>query len=134
MEPVRVLGYPVETVLAEKIATAIALGPANTRVRDYADIYTLTGSQPLAFRTAREALLATAAHRGTPVQRLSDAIGNIASLRSRTFEAYRASLGDAGVNLPAGFGSVVNAVTAFADPLAFDAWDATWEPTERRWS
>jgi hypothetical protein len=134
MEPVRVLGYPVETVLAEKIATAIALGPANTRVRDYADIYTITGSQPLAFRTAREALLATAAHRGTPVQRLSDAVGNIASLRSRTFEAYRASLGDAGVNLPAGFGSVVNAVTAFGDPLAFDAWDATWEPTERRWS
>ena len=39
MDPVRVLGYPVETVLAEKIATAIGLGPANTRVRDNADIY-----------------------------------------------------------------------------------------------
>ena len=47
LEPVRVLGYPVETVLAEKIATAIALGPANTRVRDYADIYTLTGTQQI---------------------------------------------------------------------------------------
>ncbi len=80
MESVRVLGYPVEAVLAEKLATAIALGPANTRVRDYADIYTLTGSQPLAFGVAREALLATAAHRGTPVHLLSDAIGNIASL------------------------------------------------------
>ena len=34
MAPVRVLGYPIETVLAEKIATALALGPANTRVRD----------------------------------------------------------------------------------------------------
>ncbi len=41
--PVRVLGYPIETVLAEKIATAINLGRANTRVRDYADIYTVTG-------------------------------------------------------------------------------------------
>ena len=40
MPPVRVLGYPIETVLAEKITTAIGLGPANTRVRDYADIYT----------------------------------------------------------------------------------------------
>jgi Nucleotidyl transferase AbiEii toxin, Type IV TA system len=47
MAPVHVLGYPVETVLAEKIATAIALGPANTRVRDYADIYTLTAASPL---------------------------------------------------------------------------------------
>lgn len=41
----RVLGYPIETVLAEKISTAITLGDANTRVRDYADIYTLTGHQ-----------------------------------------------------------------------------------------
>ena len=63
MEPVRVLGYPVETVLAEKIATAIALGPADTRVRDYADIYTLTARQPLAHRTVRQALLATAAYK-----------------------------------------------------------------------
>jgi hypothetical protein len=28
--PVRVLGYPLETILAEKIITAIALGPVNT--------------------------------------------------------------------------------------------------------
>jgi Nucleotidyl transferase AbiEii toxin, Type IV TA system len=47
MPPVRVLGYPIETVLAEKITTAIGLGPANTRVRDYADIYTLTRNWPV---------------------------------------------------------------------------------------
>jgi len=69
MEPVRVLGYPVETVLAEKIATAIELGPANTRVRDYADIYTLTGIHAINHRTPRQALLATAAHRAIAVHR-----------------------------------------------------------------
>jgi hypothetical protein len=53
LQPVQVLGYPVETILAEKIATAIALGPANTRVRDYADIYALTASTPS--RTAQRA-------------------------------------------------------------------------------
>jgi hypothetical protein len=133
MEPVQVLGYPLETVLAEKISTAIALGPANTRVRDYADIYTLTGAHSVAFRTTRQALLATAAHRGTPIQPLSDAVGNIVDLRNRTFVAYRASLGDVGLRLPAGFGAVVKAVTEFADPLASDAGDARWRPTERRW-
>lgn len=30
MPPVRVLGYPIETVLAEKITTTIGLGPANS--------------------------------------------------------------------------------------------------------
>ena len=36
MEPISILGYPVETVIAEKLMTAIALGATNTRVRDYA--------------------------------------------------------------------------------------------------
>ena len=133
--PVRVLGYPVETILAEKIATAIALGPANTRVRDYADIYTLTGRYALTRRTARSALRATAAYRGTPVQRLSEAIGEFAELRQQTFAAYRSSLGGAGLQLPADLPAVAGAVIAFADPLATDdPVEATWHPAERLWA
>lgn len=60
-------------------------------------------------------------------------IGNIASLRGRTFEVYRISLGDAGLQLPAEFTAVVSAATAFADPLASDAGAATWQPTQRKW-
>lgn len=45
--PVRVLGYPLATVLAEKLSTAVDLGTANSRVRDYADVWTLTGPAPL---------------------------------------------------------------------------------------
>lgn len=134
MEPVRVLGYPVETVLAEKIATAIGLGPANTSVRDYADIYALTGIHVISHRTARQALLATAAHRGTPVQPLSAAVGGFADLRRQTFEAYRAGLGGPCLQLPADLESLVSAVTAFADPLAAHNGETTWQPTERRWS
>ena len=81
MEAVRVLGHPVETILAEKISTAIDLGPANTRVRDYADLYTLTGIHVISHGTARQALLATAAHLGTSVQPLSAAVGGFAKLR-----------------------------------------------------
>src|SRR5487761_311935 len=132
MEPVRVLGYPVETVLAEKIATAVALGPANNRVRDYADIYTLTGSQAVAHSTAHAALLATAAFRGTPVEPLSGSVGNLAALRRRTYDAYRASLGASGLRLPADFQIVVAAGAAFADALAAEA-EATsvWDPRQR---
>jgi hypothetical protein len=133
MEPVRVLGYPVETILAEKIATAIALGPANTRVRDYADIYTLTGMHAIAHHTARRALLATAAYRGMPVQPLSNVIGNFVDVRRQTFDAYRMRLGDAGLQIPQDLKTVVRAVTTFADPLTRDAAAATWHPTKRHW-
>ncbi len=134
MEPVRVLGYPVETVLAEKIATATDLGPANTRVRDYADIYTLTGIHVISHRTARQALLATAAHRGSYVQPLSAAVGDFAGLRRQTYNAYRTGLGSPGQRLPASLGPLVSAVTAFADPLADHNGETTWQPAERRWN
>jgi hypothetical protein len=131
----RVLGYPVETVLAEKIATAIALGPANTRVRDYADIYALTGRHTLTRSMARSALLATTGYRDTPLQRLSDAIGNFADLRQQTFAAYRSNLGGVGLLLPADLAEVVTAATAFADPLAStDAVEGTWLPAKRLWT
>jgi hypothetical protein len=133
MEPIEVLGYPVVTILAEKIATALALGAANTRVRDYADIYTLTGSHVIAHRAARQALAATAAYRGIQVRPLSESLGNFADLRNQTFEAYRVRLGDVGAHLPADLRALVEAVTAFADPLTADAGEATWQPTERHW-
>jgi hypothetical protein len=91
--PVCILGYPIETVLAEKIATAITLGPANTRVRDYADIYTLTGRHDVMHAAAREALLATTDFRGTTLAPLSSVVDNLVELRQTTYTAYRASLG-----------------------------------------
>ncbi len=134
LEPVRVLGYPIETVLAEKLATAIALGPANTRVRDYADIYTLTGKHLFAHDTVRAALLATAAFRGTPVTALSDSVGNIVELRRQAYAAYCANLGAAGMHLPADFAPVVTEVVAFADSLTQVAPAGTiWNPQQRRW-
>jgi hypothetical protein len=135
MPPARVLGCPIETVLAEKITTAIGLGPANTRVRDYADIYTLTRNWPVDHGIAREALLATAAFRGTTLAALSSAVDNLADLRQQAYAAYRANLGTASEDLPANFSEVVEAVIAFADVLASEASaGTTWSPQQRRWT
>jgi hypothetical protein len=135
MPPVRVLGYPIETVLAEKITTAVGLGPANTRVRDYADIYTLTRNWPVVHSVAREALLATAAFRGTTLAALSSAVDNLADLRQHAYAAYRANLGTASEGLPANFSEVVEAVIAFADELASEApAGTTWSPQQLQWT
>jgi hypothetical protein len=128
-----VRGYPIETVLPEKISTAIGLGPANTRVRDYADIYTLTSRHIIEHHKARQALLATAAYRGIPIQPLSDVIGNFADLRRQTFEAYRSSLGNFGLQIPADLRDLTHAVTAFADPLTADGSEAISQPAQRQW-
>lgn len=132
--PIRILGYPIETVLAEKLATAITLGPANTRVRDFADVYTLTGRHDLTYAGMREALLTTAAFRTTTLTPLSSAIDNLIEFRVGAYRAYRASLGPDGHHLPEDFADVVAAAVAFADPLLDTARDHTrWQATHRRW-
>ncbi|GAB3769215.1 nucleotidyl transferase AbiEii/AbiGii toxin family protein [Microlunatus parietis] len=132
--PIRILGYPIETVLAEKITTAITLGDANTRVRDYADIYTLISKQQLHHAAVHEALLATAEFRGTSLQPLSEVIDELANLRHQAYVAYRASLGADGEHLPQVFSTLVETVAAFADQL-IEARPPTamWLPQELRW-
>lgn len=131
---IQVLGYPIETVIAEKVATAVELGPANTRVRDYADLYTLTGAHHMEATTLRSALQATAEFRATTMRPLSDAIGNIVELRSATYTAYRTRLGIDGEQLPVAFRAVVDAVIRFADPLLENGVVIrSWNPRSRHW-
>lgn len=133
-DPVRLLGYPLETVLAEKLTTAINLGPANTRVRDYADIFALTSSHSVACSTIRSALRATAAFRGVPLRPLATIVGDLATARATTYAAHRRNLGESGNALPTSFKDVVDATIAFIDPVVGDApGDARWEPSMRRW-
>ena len=132
--PIRVLGYPIETVLAEKLVTAIELGRANTRVRDFADIHLLTGTPALQCGELRDALTATATFRGTTLIPLAQATEGLAVLRDSTYVAYRRGLGDAGASLPERFSDTVAVVADFVDPV-LDGLDAKalWSPVERNW-
>jgi hypothetical protein len=132
--PVPVLGYPIETVLAEKTSTAIALREANTRVRDYVDLYTLTGKQAVSYESARSALDATTRHRGVGVQPLSVVIGDLAALRQQAYAAFKKRLGPDADHLPDSFGEVVAAVVEFVDPLVGADRLEAWNPGVRKWT
>lgn len=134
-DPIRVLGYPVETVLAEKLVTAIDLGVANTRVRDFADIYVLTGTQSVSSVAFREALEATAGFRGVSLRPLHDAVQGLAAMRSSTYQAYRRGLGAPVTGLPESFQETVSAAVAFVDPILAGLGDrAVWVPSRRHWA
>ncbi|SJN41795.1 hypothetical protein FM104_11640 [Microbacterium esteraromaticum] len=132
--PIRILGYPIETVLAEKLVTAIDLGRANTRVRDFADIHILTGTQSVRCNAVRAAVEATAAFRGVALTPLSQATEGLGTLRATTYAAYRSGLGSTVQGLPQRFVDAIAAVVAFIDPV-IDGLDgeAVWEPSTRRW-
>lgn len=127
-------GYPIETVLAEKISTAVSLGEANTRVRDYVDLYTLTGRHELSHTTVRAALDATSAYRDVRMVPLSDVVGEFAVLRQSAYGAFRRRLGPDGDHLPTDLREVALAITAFIDPLVTgEVGNGRWVPRVRRW-
>lgn len=61
-EPFTLVGYPLETVLAEKLVTMIDRGDTTTRDRDFADVWLLTRRHRIDARSLRAAIVATAAH------------------------------------------------------------------------
>jgi hypothetical protein len=112
----------------------IALGEANTRVRDYADMYILTGKHPVSHDTMRVALNATMTHRGVPASPLSQVLGDFVTIRQSAYSAFRARLGSDGLELPPTLTDTVSAVCAFIDPLVDGTPShSTWQPDSRRW-
>ena len=67
-------GYNIETVIAEKVETILRRGVFTTRPRDYYDVYILGTTQQYDKEIYKEALKATAEHRGS-VEQISDVEG-----------------------------------------------------------
>lgn len=62
---IKLWGYNMETVLAEKAETILSRGVFNTRPRDFYDIYILATSQEYSHEVFEDALAATSEHRGS---------------------------------------------------------------------
>ena len=130
---VSVLGYPLETVLAEKLCTALALGAANTRIRDYADVYTLITRHPVRFEAFRRAFAASARYRNVPSRPFAEAVSGFTVLRSGAYQTYREKLAEEGEHLPPDLDSLVDLIARFTAPLAENNDPITWDSTTRQW-
>ena len=63
--PPKVLAYPAEAVVAEKFHAMITLGMANSRLKDYYDIWRILETMPFKMPLIASALTATFKKRGT---------------------------------------------------------------------
>ena len=59
--------YPPETVIAEKFHAMVVLGRANSRMKDYYDVWMLTGAFEIDPERLRRAIAATFARRSTAI-------------------------------------------------------------------
>ena len=126
----RLLSYPLESVIAEKADTMMFLGDANTRDRDYGDVYLLSEIHPVQAESLRHALRTTAEHRHHEIRPLGPLLETLRETRQQPWEAFRARVGLIG--LPERFSDVVNAVVEFIDGLQAENI-SRWNPAQRRW-
>jgi hypothetical protein len=126
----KLLGYPLESLIAEKAETMIFLGDANTRDRDYGDVYLLSQAHPIDAEPLRRALGAAAEHRRHELRPLGPQIQTLRETRQQPWAAFRARVGLAG--LPERFAEVVDGVIKLVDG-AQNEIVSRWHPSERRW-
>lgn len=132
-DPFELVGYPLETVLAEKIVTMIDRGDATTRDRDFADVYVLTGRHEVDAAQLGAAIRATGAHRGSDLRLLRSVLVDLANARQPDWTRFlaRSGLDDAA---PATLADAIEAIAEFADPIiAGDVGNGVWDPAARRW-
>jgi hypothetical protein len=114
--PFTLRGYPVATVLAEKIVTLIERGDANTRDRDVADIVVLIRPRAPDADEVLSAIRATAAYRGVPLRPVREAVVRLGELRQSSWRAFVERSGVSGL-VPNLYTEALDEVAAFVDPL-----------------
>lgn len=128
-----VRGYPLVMVYAEKLITSLQRGPANTRWRDYADLYLLSRRHDILAEELRGALERVAQHRRVVLIALGEALEGYAPIAQARWQQWvrRQRLQD---RLPLDFAEVLRAVIAFADPVLEGRSDTVrWDASSQSW-
>jgi predicted nucleotidyltransferase component of viral defense system len=110
--------YPVETVVAEKFEALVTLGLANSRMKDYYDLWMLTNRLAFDGQRLSAAIRATLERRGTPLPAV-DPIGLRAAFGERADKQvqWRAFLRRSRlVDAPAALATVVERLRHFLMP------------------
>ena len=134
-EPIAVQGYPLHMVYAEKLVTAVDRGVANTRLRDFADIYLLCRGHDTAGDDLCTAINQVARYREvdttTPLSTVLQ--GFVGDRQQSEWDKWRAKHELVSV-LPFEFAEVVERVVAFGEaPLLQEARGKIWKRSPSQW-
>lgn len=133
-QPVRVLGYPLPMVVAEKIVTALQRGEANTRWRDFADVLTICRAHDLSAGELRAAFEAVATYREIALRPLLPGLDRMHETAQAKWSNWRRRQSHRN-DLPEHFDEVLRAVAALVDPVlnATPLTLSRWIAVEQTW-
>lgn len=133
------LTYPLETVCAEKLEAAVALGEVNSRLKDFRDLYVISGTTAFEGENLQRAFAQTFERRDTEMRAdaaiFTDRFAEDEA-RQRAWDAYRRKQIDD--DLPHTLAATIRSIIEFVKP-AYDAartqerFRQRWDPTARTW-
>ncbi|WP_449280817.1 nucleotidyl transferase AbiEii/AbiGii toxin family protein [Leucobacter sp.] len=129
---VTLLGYPLTMVLAEKIVTAVDRGVANTRWRDFADVYTLVRLHSVDAGDLHTSIETVAEYRKVTLAPLLPTLTPMNERSQQKYRAWRIRSHREG-ELPTAFADVLAAVAGFADPVLSSAARGRWNYRLHAW-
>jgi predicted nucleotidyltransferase component of viral defense system len=114
----RLRAYARETVIAEKFQAMVALGRANTRLKDFYDIWIISRSFAFEGDRLARAIAATFARRATEVPtELPDALTQAFAADEQKQQQWRAFIGDVAFD-PGDLAGVISDIATFLMPNA----------------
>jgi predicted nucleotidyltransferase component of viral defense system len=116
-DTIRLLAYPVESAIAEKLQAMVALGNANSRMKDFYDVWIYSNHLDFNTDTLLKAIDATFKNRETPVPAKEfEALSRRFAEQHRVqWNAFVKKIGEH--DLTDAFVSVVEKIETFATPL-----------------
>ncbi|TFB68212.1 nucleotidyl transferase AbiEii/AbiGii toxin family protein [Cryobacterium glaciale] len=134
VNPVKVLGYPLAMVIAEKTVTMMQRGEANTRWRDFADVIAISRHHIFTSGEVRAAMDAVADHRKIELSPVAAALAGMPVVGQSKWGRWHGDQANAD-DLPAYFAEVVAEVAHFIDPLIQGIEpERNWEPITGTWT
>jgi predicted nucleotidyltransferase component of viral defense system len=100
--------YPVETIFAEKLETAVSRSDQNSRMKDYHDLLCLIRSQILDTRLLGDTIKATFSNRGTPIAPIQVADDAMSIIQNYWNQYLRSLSEEVKRDLPVDFKKVVD--------------------------
>jgi predicted nucleotidyltransferase component of viral defense system len=116
-DTIQLRAYPIESAIAEKLQAMVALGSANSRMKDFYDVWICSKHLDLDTDTLLDAMGATFKNRETsvPAEDFEALTANFADQQRVQWNAFVRKMGED--ELTDAFGKVVNDLRIFALPL-----------------
>ncbi|HEX8411250.1 MAG TPA: nucleotidyl transferase AbiEii/AbiGii toxin family protein [Thermoanaerobaculia bacterium] len=127
----RVKVYPAETIVAEKLHAMVKLGIANSRMKDFFDVYMLASVREFDQRLLSDAVSRTFKRRKTAIPEEAFALSDDFYADRQKQTQWRAFVRKTGVDAPEDFGVVGALLRQFLIPVMESARGG--RPTSRVW-